>query len=498
MKTTIRAMAVCLLALLSQGLFAAVALPSSNGTPIISSALAAADQAAYVANLNPKAQSAIAARLKIMLSHSIVSISSSAIQGPVITVPVDGNPIQFTGAVTTETATEAGVLKTFSVWKGTAEATSYTARFVTDQATGQVFGEIHYKTRVFKVLPIDATHQSFGELPLPSVKLKGGTDWAPDPVVRPPYIPPVLPPKATALHAKALGTSPGIINILYVYSPAAVTLLGSGSLSGESLLRTDEILTATSNSGYSISISIGGSFSGIRSDYDVYSSHCSVTNAATYDGLILQARDNAFADVVLIMNDPSSDTDQDDDGCAQQIGATPHTAFASASWLASVGVYSMTHEFGHLTGARHQTTGGVSGNDTNPTPYAYGHGYLGKIPLVFNGGPNNGKPTGTNACFHTIMAEGIGSTSNCDTAWPDRRVEYFSTTIVTANNSGPFPPGLNGGGGGWTAPMGVAGLSQAGAVVYNAAYGNMWDFHITKLATATFIDIVDFLNLILQ
>lgn len=58
-------------------------------------------------------------------------------------------------------------------------------------------------------------------------------------------------------------------------------------------------------------------------------------------------------------------------GWASEIGADSDESFAVVRWDCASALLSSPHEVGHLQGARHDPY-----NDSNNTPYAYGHGYV--------------------------------------------------------------------------------------------------------------------------
>ena len=123
--------------------------------------------------------------------------------------------------------------------------------------------------------------------------------------------------------------------------------------------------------------------------------------AATNDGYmdeIHTQRDTYAADLgILIVNDGDESC-----GIAKAIGATATTAFAAVHWDCSTGNLSFGHEIGHLYGARHNPE-----NDSNTTPYAYGHGYW-----------------APNAAWRTIMAYPC-SAKACT------RLNYWSSPLKT-------------------------------------------------------------------
>ncbi len=105
-------------------------------------------------------------------------------------------------------------------------------------------------------------------------------------------------------------------------------------------------------------------------------------------------------------------------GAAWSIPAVATSPFAAVE-MAGLSAYSYVHEFGHVLGARHQSTGGDLGNDGLNTPYAYGHGWYATLGAGFSGGPD---------CKHTIMAykKTITGTNACVST---RELMFSSPTL---------------------------------------------------------------------
>lgn len=135
-------------------------------------------------------------------------------------------------------------------------------------------------------------------------------------------------------------------------------------------------------------------------------------NASLY---VRAAKDSTNSDVVMFLMDNSVVA-----GEAWSIPGIAQTPFAAVE-MDALSVYGYAHELGHLFGARHQASGGVTANDGSSTPYVYGHGrWVRNYDLGFS-----------DVCFHTIMSyASVYNGVACATSPYDEPYQGFSNPSV--------------------------------------------------------------------
>ncbi len=196
------------------------------------------------------------------------------------------------------------------------------------------------------------------------------------------------------------------IDVLVAYTPQAAQYLGNiNSASQAAINLVNESFT---NSGVNLFANLAGT---TLLNAEFSKSEEALLGLYTAPGPAI-LRDYLKADAIILI--AHSDTKKDC-GLAKTFGATPTTAFAMVFDECLIANMSMTHELGHLFGARHDF-----GNDQTNWPYAYGHGFsikkLKQNQLDYY-------------CLHTIMSYPAG----CPAFTPDPRINYWSDPQRTVN-----------------------------------------------------------------
>jgi hypothetical protein len=165
-----------------------------------------------------------------------------------------------------------------------------------------------------------------------------------------------------AVKARAIPT----IQVLVAYTPSAES--AQGDIASLIQLAIDETNVSYANSSIWLRLHLAGTH---KVHYDETGRSFSMIVrqfAATGDGQMSEIHNLRVAyaaDVaVLIVNQPALC------GQAQTIQASSFSAFVIVHYSCATGYYSFGHEIGHLQGARHDLA-----NDSNSTPYPFGHGY---------------------------------------------------------------------------------------------------------------------------
>jgi hypothetical protein len=193
--------------------------------------------------------------------------------------------------------------------------------------------------------------------------------------------------------SSAVLAAPGdpTVRILTAYTPEAASQL-PGGIASVVTVQLWNLNSALSDSGVRLNVESAGAIlvSGLPT---VVQSLDHVIAAAQWKYQLLRERDDRRADVVMIIHETNLSG-----GIARKIGATKASeAFAVVEPNAlSQDIYQ--HEFGHILGARHQSSGGLPQSTDDKTTGTVGKGwYIRK----------NAPPSGTapvDYCGKTIMA----------------------------------------------------------------------------------------------
>ncbi|SFL15093.1 M12 family metallo-peptidase [Lysobacter sp. cf310] len=203
-------------------------------------------------------------------------------------------------------------------------------------------------------------------------------------------------PAANALLANS------IIRVLQVYTPEAVSQLGGqNSANDRAAFFIAQSNTAFANNALAVQFQSAGvrfPTQGQATDTsETLLSRIRNTADGWYDAYSTTERNNTAADLVtLVVRDGLNSGGLSLCGQAYSIGATAANGYFVQNHSCST--FTFVHEAAHLFGARHD-------NDSNTTPFSYGHGYV-----------------NTSGNFRTIMAVN----SN-----PQPRIGYFSTIDQT-------------------------------------------------------------------
>ena len=183
-----------------------------------------------------------------------------------------------------------------------------------------------------------------------------------------------------------------VIKVLVAYTPTFAD--DSGNADNYLALAEAETNTSYANSGVNTRIEIVHQYETAYDDSGSFSTDLSsFFNTGTSHGSeVADLRDQHNADIVVLMTGNSSGYGT---GCgrASGIGVDADEAFAVAKEACGTGYYSFGHEIGHLIGARHIIT-----QDSNTTPFAYGHGYCNttantwRTVMAYNCPSNTGGP----------------------------------------------------------------------------------------------------------
>jgi Metallo-peptidase family M12B Reprolysin-like len=198
---------------------------------------------------------------------------------------------------------------------------------------------------------------------------------------------------------------------------------------------------------------------GVKSIPNLPSDYSSAFLAIRNNYSLQRARDDLNADVIMILANSGAISK------AKVIAAQYSDDAVALIGLAALGDFAYLHEFGHLLGARHQSSGGnlPAYNDTQ----GIGHGWYERVKLIT-----------TNSCAHTIMSydpmPGLWGV-NCTSV----RVRRFSTPLTCDNFIGFYSP--NG------TPLGCLPWGDAthnNAAVINSNAATVAGFHLSKTSSA--------------
>ncbi|HKX26927.1 MAG TPA: M12 family metallo-peptidase [Blastocatellia bacterium] len=176
-----------------------------------------------------------------------------------------------------------------------------------------------------------------------------------------------LPKRGT--QDSTLSSRTPVIEVLVAYTAAAETAQG-GAAQVEALIQlaVDETNQSYRNSRINAQVHLARTnkvtYDETGRTYDEVVSHLAGTNDGFMDD-IHTLRNTFAADAVMLIIDLAGSC-----GLANDIMATPATAFAIVQHDCATGNYSFGHELGHLQGARHNQQ-----VDPTTTPFAYGHGF---------------------------------------------------------------------------------------------------------------------------
>jgi hypothetical protein len=156
-----------------------------------------------------------------------------------------------------------------------------------------------------------------------------------------------------------------VVTVLVAYTNAALVARGNNvsSLQASANAWIADGNVANSNSGVDMTFQLAGL---VATNFVETNSACSDATAAAANQEFINLRNNAMADVVVVI---VNDLDASSFGCVNEIGATANGAFCVVLQGTPTGRFTFAHEIAHLIGARHD-------NDPTTTPAPYGHGYV--------------------------------------------------------------------------------------------------------------------------